>query len=333
MPFGLTNAPAVFQRLMQQVIIPLNPATGPDFVSVYLDDVLVFSHNLEDHLLHLKAVIEKLADVGLKLKPEKCRFAQKELEYLGHVVSRDGLRTSPRLVDAVRNFPVPKTVQDVRRFLGLSSYYRKFIPNFAKIACPLHRLTCSNTPLLWSPECQGAFQELTERLSTSPVLAYPNYGRGFVLETDASVQGIGAVLGQYQDNDKLHPVSYASRALSAAEKNYSITELETLAVVWAISHFQHHLYGNTVTVYTDHTAVKAVLETPNPTGKHARWWTKVYGRGVKEVRIIYRAGKENRNADALSRSPVSPAPQVGIAEGEVQVLPVRAAHLQDSSSN
>ena len=137
MPFGLTNAPAVFQRLMQQVIIPLNPATGPDFVSVYLDDVLVFSRNLED-LLHLKAVIEKLADVGLKLKPEKCRFAQKELEYLGHVVSRDGLRTSPRLVDAVRNFPVPKTVQDVWRFLGLSSYYRKFIPNFAKIACPLH---------------------------------------------------------------------------------------------------------------------------------------------------------------------------------------------------
>ena len=141
------------------------------------------------------------------------------------------------------------------------------------------------------------------------------------------------MLGQYQDDDKLHPVSYASRALSAAEKNYSITELETLAVVWAISHFQHHLYGNTVTVYTDHTAVKAVLETPNPTGKHVRWWTKVYGRGVKEVHIIHRAGKENRNADALSRSPVSPAPQVGIAEGEVQVLPVRAAHLQDSSSN
>ena len=322
MPFGLTNAPAVFQRLMQQVVTPLNPPAGPDFVSVYLDDILVFSRTLKQHLHYLKTVIEKLSDVGLKLKPTKCRFAQPELEYLGHVVGRDGLKTSPRLVESVQQFPVPKSTNDVRRFLGLTSYYRKFIPNFAKIARPLHQLTCKDVQFVWTTACHSSFEELKERLVSPPVLAYPCFQRDFVLETDASIDGVGAVLGQYQDDRTLHPISYASRALSRSERNYSITELETLAVVWAISHFRHFLYGKRVTVFTDHTAVKAVLETPNPTGKHARWWNKVYGCGVRDVRIVYRAGKENKNADALSRSPVLPAPEVGIAEGEVHVAPV-----------
>ena len=332
MPFGLTNAPAVFQRLMQQIVVPLNPSAGPDFVSVYLDDILVFSRTLKEHMVHLKTVVEKLAENGLKLKPAKCQFAQRELLYLGHVVSREGLKTNPRVIDAVRRFPVPKSVQETRRFLGLSSYYRKFIPNFARIARPLHQLTCRNAHFVWSQECQQAFGELQQRLITSPVLSYPDFTREFVLETDASVVGIGAVLGQRQDDNKVHPVAYASRALTTAESHYSITELETLAVVWAISHFHHYLYGNTVTVYTDHTAVKSVLEMPNPSGKHARWWIRVYGRGVKEVRIVYRAGRENKNADALSRNPVSPAPDVGIAENEVQVSPVGVTEVGNSQS-
>lgn len=165
------------------------------------------------------------------------------------------------------------------------------------------------------------------------MLAYPCFQQDFVLETDASIDGIGAVLGQYQDDKNLHPVSYASRALSRSERNYRITEFETLAVVWAISHFRHFLYGKLVTVFTDHTVVKAVLETPNPTGKHARWWNKVYGCGVREVRIVYRAGKENRNADALSRSPVSPAPQTDMAEEEVQIASVCVTQEDDLESN
>ena len=322
MPFGLTNAPAVFQRLMQQVVSPLNPRSGADFVSVYLDDILVYSRSLGEHLEHLKIVIQKLRGVGLKLQPTKCRFAHEELEYLGHVVSRDGLKTTSRLVSAVREFPVPRTVQDIRRFLGLASYYRRFIPGFAQIARPLHSLTCKDTRFVWSSECKRAFEVLKQKLTTSPVLAYPDFDQDFVLETDASVQGIGAVLGQYQDDHKLHPVAYASRALSAAEKHYGITELETLAVVWAITHFHHYLYGHTVTVFTDHTAVKAVLETANPTAKHARWWNRVYGRGIKKVNIVYRAGRENKNADALSRQPQLPAPEEGIAENEVQISTV-----------
>ena len=331
MPFGLTNAPAVFQRLMQRVLVPLNPSTGPDFVSIYLDDILVFSPTLTEHMRHLKIVLEKIAEIGLKLKPTKCRFAQRELEYLGHIVSRQGLKTNPRLVEAVERFPVPRSVKDTRSFLGLSSYYRKFIPNFAKTANPLHHLTRKGVCFQWTPECQAAFIELKWRLTTSPVLAYPDFSRGFDLETDASIQGIGAVLAQQQKDEKLHPIAYASRALSNVEKRYGITDLETLAVVWAISHFHHYLYGNSVTVHTDHTAIKAVLESPHPTGKHARWWTRVYGRGVKEVRILYRAGKENKNADALSRNPVSPAPEHGVAEDEVQISPVAVTMLQHTT--
>ena len=316
MPFGLTNAPGVFQRLMQQVIMGLNPISGPDFVSVYLDDILVFSRSLEDHLNHLRIVINRLVEVGLKLKPAKCHFAKKELEY---PVTREGLKTNPRLIEAVREFPTPKNVQDVQRFLGLSSYYRRFIRNFARIAAPLHQLTRKDVKFHWSAECGTVFQELKALLTSAPVLAYPNFDREFTLETDASVQGLGAVLSQIQPDSKLHPVAYASRALSPPEKNYGITELETLAVVWAMSHFNQYLYGNPVTIYTDHTAVKAVLESPTPTAKHARWWTRVYGCGVKEVKICYRAGRENKNADALSRSPQLPAPAIGTADGEFQV--------------
>ena len=266
MPFGLKNAPGVFQRLMQQVVSSLNSGSGPDFVSVYLDDILVFSKNLNEHLEHLRLVIERQMEVGLKLKPSKCKLAQHELEYLGHVVSREGLRTNPKLTEAVVDFPRPQSVHDVR---SLASYYRRFILHFAKIARPLHRLTCKDTRFDWSPECQIAFQELKQRLSSAPVLAYPNFDAQFVLETDASNKGLGAVLSQAQEGGNLHPVGYASRALSPSEMHYGITDLETLAVVWAISHFSHYLYGNRVVVYTDHTAIKSVLEAANPSGKHA----------------------------------------------------------------
>ena len=328
MPFGLTNAPAVFQRLMQNVVCPLNPTTGRDFVSVYLDDILVFSRTLEDHLMHLHTVIHRLKEVGLKLKPTKCRFVQHELEYLGHIVSREGLKTNPRLVTAVQDFPLPRTVRDIKRFIGLASYYRRFILNFARLARPLHLLTRKGVIFVWSCRCNEAFSALKERLTTAPVLAYPDFTRDFVLETDASIQGLGAVLGQHQNDQKVHPVAFASRALSNAEQRYAVTELETLAVVWSICHF-HYLYGNVVTVFTDHTAVKAVLETPNPSAKHARWWSRVYGRGVKEVKIVYRPGHENRNADALSRHPQLPAPSVGIGEDEVQVFPISAEGRKD----
>ena len=305
MPFGLTNAPAAFQRLMQQILLPLNPKHGVEFVNVYIDDVIVFSASLEDHLNHLQQVISKLREAGLKLKPSKCHFARAEVEYLGFLVTPRGLKPTNSHIRAVDEFPVPTSLKELQQFLGLASYYRRFIPKFAQVAHPLHWLTRKDAPFDWSSECQVAFDDLKRRLVSAPVLAYPDFSKDFVLETDASYVGLGAVLSQLQDDGKLHPLSYASRALSTPEKNYPVTELETLAVVWAISHYRAYLYGHDVKVYTDHSAVKAVLGATNLSGKHARWWTKVYANGVQSLEIVYRSGKENNNADALSRMPLT----------------------------
>ena len=191
-----------------------------------------------------------------------------EVEYLGHVITPVGLRPNSKLVEAVRDYSPPKNIQELRRFLGFTSYYRRFVNQFAKVAELLHCLTHKNAVFQWSQEYQTAFEELKGRLVTPPVLAYPNFDADFVLQTDASHQGLGAVLSQRQEDGKLHPIACASRALSEA-KNYGITDLETLAVVWAISHFHYYLYAHRVTVYTNHSAVKAVLETASPSGRHA----------------------------------------------------------------
>ena len=329
MPFGLCNAPAVFQRLMQQVLMGLNPPQGPDFVSVYIDDVLVFSKTFKEHLQHLRQVIDRLEKAGLKLKPSKCHFARKEVEYLGHVITPQGVKTNPKLVEAVRDFQAPRDVKGLRRFLGMSSYYRKFIPNFAKVAEPLHRLTRKDVVFKWSPQCQEAFTTLKRKLTEAPVLAYPAFGQEFVLETDASISGLGAVLSQKQADGKIHPIAYASRSLNTAEKNYGITELETLAVVWAVSHYHSYLYGHDVTVLTDHSAIKSVLGAPTLSGKHARWWTRVYGRGVKNLKIQFRSGRENLVADSLSRSPTGIPPTCGEAESEFQVAHIEASSITE----
>ena len=237
-------------------------------------------------MTHLKTVLQRLEQVNLKLNPKKCCFGCQVVEYLGHILTPDGLKPNPERITAVRQFVTPRDVKTVKHFLGLASFYRKFVPNFARIAEPLHNLTRKSVQFEWTATCQDSFNCLKKKLIEGPVLVYPDFSKDFVLETDASIQGLGAVLSQIQDDGKCHPVSYASRALSPQERNYAITELETLAVVWAMGHFHKYLYGHNVTVFTDHATVKAVLQTPNPSSKHAQWWTKVYGSGVKDVQII-----------------------------------------------
>ena len=249
MPFGLRNAPAVFQRLMQCVLAGLNPPEGPDFVSVYLDDVIVFSRTLDDHLHHLSLVIECLAKAGLKLKPSKCHFISPKVQYLGHLLTPEGIRPNPDRVAAVRDYPTPSSVKGVRQFLGLASYYRRFVKNFSRVAQLLHNLTQKGAAFAWSQECEEAFLQLKQRLIQSPILMYPNFDQDFTLETDASAMGLGAVLSQRAEDGKVHPVAYASRSLSPQEKRYAITELEMLAVVWAVSHFHAYLYGHDVHVF------------------------------------------------------------------------------------
>ena len=263
MHFGLTNAPATFQRLMETVLAGL----VSDCAVVYLDDILVMGKSFEEQLSNLEKV-----------------FAD------------------PRKVEAVHNFPPPVTLKALQSFLGLASYYRRSVPAFSKVAHPLYLLTRKNTPFAWTPGCQQAFQQLKLLLTSAPLLAYPDFNRDFLVETDASGCGLGAVLAQQQDDLSVRPVAYASRTLQRHEQNYGISELEALAVVWAVKHFRPYLYGHHTEIYTDHIALKSLLNTPQPSGKLARW-----GLAIQEldVKICYRPGKKNSNADALSRAPIT----------------------------
>ena len=237
MPFGLCNAPATFQRLMQAVLAGMEWK----FCFVYLDDILVCSRTLEEHLDHLQQVFNRLRKAGLTLKPKKCSFLQDQVIYLGHVISSKGIAPDPAKTQKVKDFPVPTDITKLKQFLGLASYYRRFIPGFAKLAHPLHSLTKKGADFYWSVECQRAFEKLKELLTQAPVLAYPCFGEGkeFILETDAS-GGLGAVLAQKQADGLVNPVAYASRSLNPHEKSYAILELETLALVWAVTVLSIH---------------------------------------------------------------------------------------------
>ena len=291
------NAPATFQRLMEVVLVGLTRRS----CHVYLDDVLVFGRTVEEHNSRLAQVFNRIRDAGLRHKPKKCHFTRESVEYLGHVVSAEGIRTNPEKLRAVNEYPTPFDVRSLRSFLGLASYYKRFVPSFSKVVAPLHALTRKDTRYTWSSGCQEAFQQLKILLTTAPLLKYPDFVKPFIVETDASGTGLGAVLAQKQDDGTVRPIAYASRSLQKHEKNYGIAELEGLGVVWATKHFRPYLYGHSCTVFTDHEALKSLLNTPQPSGKLARW-----GMALQELNldIQHRSGKHNANADALSRYPL-----------------------------
>ena len=298
MPFGLCNAPATFQRLMETVLEGL--ARKQCFV--YYDDILVISSTWEEHLQNLELVIERLKKAGLRLKPKKCAFARQKVTYLGHVISEAGISVDPTKIEKIQSYPIPVGLKPLRQFLGVASYYRRFTPQFSKIAEPLYALTRKNTPFVWTSSCQAAFEKLKELLITPLTLAFPNFELPFILETDASGVGLGAVLSQQQGSGptSCRPIAYASRTLQKHERNYGISELEALAVVWATKYFHAYLYGHQRKVFTDHSALKSLLNTPHPSGKLARW-----GLALQELdlQIEYCPGKQNAVADALSVSP------------------------------
>ena len=288
MPFGLVNAPATFQRLMEVVLSGL----ARDGCMVYLDDILVFGRTLDEHNDNLAKVFQRLRSAGLTLKPKKCKFVQTEVCYLGQVVSAERVRTDPSKLQAILEFPVPDNVKALRSFLGLASCYRRFIPQFSKTAGPLFNLTKKNSLFAWTSLCQETFDKLRKLLTSAPVLVYPEFRVPFILETDASIAGLGAVLAQKQADGLVQPIAYASRTLQDHEKRYRITELEGLGVVWAVKHFQPYLYGHHCDIYTDHEALKSLLNTPQPSGKLARW-----GMAIQELdlRILHCTGKSNVN--------------------------------------
>ena len=298
MPFGLCNAPATFQRLMHRVL------AGLEWQScfAYLDDVLVASKTFEDHLRDLGEVLRCLKGAGLRLKPKKCQFLRAEVPFLGHIISQRGIKPDPLKTQKVKNYPPPLDVPGVRRFLGLASYYRRFIPGFAQIASPLHALTKKNVAFHWTTGCERAFEQLKDKLVSAPVLVFPKFGPdcSFILETDASATGLGAILSQTQTDGTTHPVAYASRSLDKHERNYGISELETLGLVWAVRYFRQYLLGHPCVVYTDHSACLSILNTPKPSGKLARWALTIQ---EMDLTIRHKPGRQNSNADALSRCP------------------------------
>ena len=299
MPFGLCNAPATFQRVMQSVLAGLEWKC----CYVYIDDTLVASETFEEHLEHLRTVLLRLRKAGLRLKPKKCKFLHKEVFFLGHILTQEGIKPDPEKTAKVRDFPRPVDLTTLRQFLGLASYYRRFVPSFAAVARPLNALLKKKVRFEWSAACEDAFCQLKELLVTAPVLSYPKFekGRSFILETDASKVGLGAILSQEQDDGLVHPIAYASRSLNTHEQNYGISELETLGLVWAVRYFRPYLLGFPCTVFTDHAACLSILNTARPSGKLARWALSIQ---EMDLTIKHRPGKSNANADALSRNPI-----------------------------
>ena len=298
MPFGLCNGPSTFQRLMESVLMGLSRSR----CMVYLDDVMVIGRNFTEHLENLREVFGRFRQANLKLKPEKCFLASSEVLYLGYVVSREGISADVQKVEAVRSFPRPTNLTSLRSFLGLASYYRRFIPNFSTVASPLYALTRKDAEFFWGQSEQVAFDHLKQILIDAPVLAFPNFDQEFILETDASGVGLGAILAQKQPDGTVQPIAYGSRTLQQQEKKYGATELEALGVVWAVKHFRHYIYGHHCHVFTNHEPLRSLLNTPHPSGKLARW-----GLALQEVDIVihYRPGKSNVSADSLSRYPVA----------------------------
>ena len=295
LPFGLVVAGAVFTRMMRKIFGEMNN------VVTYIDDLLCYTETWEEHLIVLKNVFAKLQEANLAAKPKKCYFGYQNLEFLGYFVGKGQLKASPALLDKIQSSERPKTKKEVRSFLGLASFYRKFIPNFAEIAVPLSDLTKkgSSTKVKWGESQERSFQTLKALLVKPPILQLPDFNRTFIIQTDASDTGIGCVLMQEYDGI-LHPVSYASRKLASREQNYSVIEREALAIVWAISKFDFYLYGRQFVVQTDHKPLVYVNKSKTLNKRIMRWamLLQEYQFSVQSI-----SGKNNYAADFLSRVP------------------------------
>lgn len=315
MPFGLSGSPGTFMRLMDKIFGDQNFQT----ILTYLDDILVYGRTFEETLQRLEMVLKRLRENNLKVKPEKCQLFKERLRYLGHLISAEGMAPDDEKVKAVTSWPKPTTDTELRGFLGLSSYYRRFIPNFAKISDPLHSLLKGkgrakkgkhrkrHNPLgigAWDESCDAAFSELKQKLTTAPILGHPDFNKPYILEIDASFNGLGAVLSQEQENGKV-VLCYASRALRENErnmKNYSSMKLELLALKWAITDkFRDLLVGSEFVVYTDNNPLSYLNSTAKLGATEMRWVAEL---SQFNYTIKYRSGRSNVNADALSRKTI-----------------------------
>lgn len=294
MPFGLCNAPQTLCRLMHKVI----SSNLHDQIFVYLDDLLVTSKTFADHLKLLEHVAEQLRKAHLTINMEKSRFLLKETKYLGYIVADGCLKPDPIKVDAIASYPTPKTVRQLRRFIGMCGWYRKFVQNFATLAAPLTNLLSKQKKIDWSESADRAFKKLKEALTTAPILTHPDFNKRFFIQCDASSTGIGSVLFQRDENNLEHPIYYFSQKLSKTQRNYSVTELECFAAVVSVQKFRPYVEGLPFTIITDHASLKWLMSQKDLTGRLARWSLKLQGF---DFEIEFRKGNQNIVPDSLSR--------------------------------
>ena len=270
-------------------------------VFVYLDDILIFSSSMEEHVSHVRDVLRRLSENKLYVKAEKCEFHVPSVSFLGFVVEKGQLRADPSKVEAVKDWPAPTTRRQLQRFLGFANFYRRFVRNYSRLAAPLTCLTSSKLSFTWSPVEQSAFEKLKNMFVNAPVLVHPDPERQFMVEVDASDSGVGAVLSQHLPSDnKLHPCAFFSRRLTPAERNYDMGNRELLAVVLALQEWRHWLEGaaQPFIVWTDHKNL-AYLHTARRLNSRQARWALFLGRF--QFTITYRPGSRNTKPDALSR--------------------------------
>ena len=309
-PFGLAQAPAYFQHLMFKVL------EGLDFATAYLDDIIIFSETLEEHLQHLKAVLRRLKAANLKMKMSKCKFFQGQADYLGHIVSAEGVRTNPEKVEAIIAMKAPTDVKRVRGFLGMIGYYRRFIKNFSDIATPLTALTKKGAPFKWTPECQAAFERLKQDMVSAPILRYPNPNLPYLVYTDASDNACGAMLAQRRLTDSQpHPIAYLSHSFTPCQKKWATNEQECFGIYFALRKWHNIVFGRDVIVYNDHKPLEHMMTAQSANSKINRWATEImdYSPTFKWI-----PGSQNLAADFLSR--MNHHQKAGIQEIAVETL-------------
>lgn len=297
MPFGLKTAPATFQRAMDNVLRGLQGI----HCMVYLDDIIVYSSSLPEHISKLRKIFDRLRATNLKVTLDKSEFFRKEVLYLGHTITKDGLMPNNDKIKAVLNFPLPRSTTEIKSFLGLVGYYRKFIKDFAKITQPLTSCLKKRNKIEVTQEYIDAFERCKELLTNAPLLQFPDFEKPFVLTTDASNYALGAVLSQGPIGSD-RPIAFASRTLNDTETRYSTIEKEMLAIVWAVKHFRPYLYGKKFKIYTDHRPLAWLKNINEPNSKITRWKLRL---AEFDFDVVYKNGKQNSNADALSRIKVN----------------------------
>jgi transposase InsO family protein len=299
MPFGLKSGPGIFQRLMDKILGRYKWQTA----LVYIDDIIIYSTDFDTHLKDVDTVLGLVGKSGITLSPTKCHLGYQSLNALGHTISNLGIGTAEGTVKAVKEFPRPGSRKEVQRFLGLCVYYRRFVKDFSKIAKPLYHLTKDDTKFKWDEDCEATFEALKVKLTSAPTLAHPDYDKPFLLYTDASNLGLGAVLAQNDSEGKEHPIVYLSRTLSPAESNYTITELECLAIVWSVRKLHAYLDGVKFTLITDHSALQWLFDFRGSNRRLVRWSLEL--QPYRDwMTIKYRQGRIHLNADPLSRAPL-----------------------------